>query len=109
MYVSYDLNKEGAEEAAVRKLEDCIEDIRKWMAINKLKLNDDKSELIVFTPSRQTYKSNIQHIKMRDCIVCDPMFSDAQTDLSQSRLSMDRGVLANNLLPQPNSSYSHNP
>lgn len=32
------------------KLEDCVATMSEWMAANKLKLNDGKSEVIVFTP-----------------------------------------------------------
>ena len=31
------------------KLEGCLEDLRNWMINNKLKLNDDKTELIIFS------------------------------------------------------------
>ena len=37
----------------IKKLEDCIEDIRKWMAENLLKLNDDKTEVLLITPRDQ--------------------------------------------------------
>lgn len=69
LYLPFSLDKAGAAECAVRQMEDCIEDIRKWMSANKLKLNDDKSELIIFTPSRQVHKCNIKDIKMGDCTV----------------------------------------
>ena len=40
------------EEAALGKLQDCIADVRRWMATNWLKLNDDKTEFIVLgTPA----------------------------------------------------------
>ena len=31
------------------RIEACFTEIREWMGYNKLKLNDDKTELIVFT------------------------------------------------------------
>ena len=34
--------------AAKEKMEACIQDIRQWMVINFLKLNDDKTEVIAF-------------------------------------------------------------
>ena len=39
--------KQETEKSALCKLERCIEAIRNWMAINWLKLNDDKTEFIV--------------------------------------------------------------
>jgi hypothetical protein len=66
LYLQFELSSPEGAETAVVKMEDCVEDIRKWMAMNKLKLNDDKSELLVITPSRQTHKCNISQIKMGD-------------------------------------------
>lgn len=66
LYLPFDLSSPVSAHQAVIKLEDCIEDIRKWMSANKLKLNDDKSELIIFTPSRQSHKCDIQHIRIGD-------------------------------------------
>ena len=33
---------------AIRTLEKCIDEVKKWMLANKLKLNDSKTEFIVF-------------------------------------------------------------
>ena len=32
----------------------CIDDIKDWMTDNKLKLNDDKTEVMIITPSRMS-------------------------------------------------------
>ena len=42
---------------AFDRLESCLEDVKKWLSANKLKLNRDKTELIVFG-------SKIQHEKL---------------------------------------------
>ena len=39
----------------------CVDDIKSWMTNNKLKLNDDKTELIVFKPQRAE-AVDIEHI-----------------------------------------------
>lgn len=43
---------------AIAKLEACIEDVRTWMILNKLKLNDDKTEFMVITSKyyQKTYQ-----------------------------------------------------
>ena len=41
----------------------CIEEIRNWMAMNMLKLNDDKTEFIIFGTCQQLKK--IDHITIR--------------------------------------------
>ena len=35
------------------KLNSCLNDIREWMSVNLLKLNHDKTELMVFAPKRR--------------------------------------------------------
>jgi hypothetical protein len=45
-------------------MEDCIEDIRKWMNTNKLKLNEEKTQVLVILPSRQSHKSTIQALSI---------------------------------------------
>ena len=42
---------------AFDRLESCLEDVKKWLSVNKLKLNPDKTEFIVFG-------SKIQHEKL---------------------------------------------
>ncbi len=56
IYIEFDLTPQGASEAKER-IEACVADIRTWMRENKLKLNEDKTELIVITPSRQQNKN----------------------------------------------------
>jgi len=41
---------------AIEQLEDCIADIRSWMAKNFLKLNDDKTEFLILGTHRQLKK-----------------------------------------------------
>ena len=37
--------------AATRRIEMCVSDIHTWMALNKLKLNTDKTELLYLHPN----------------------------------------------------------
>ena len=50
-------------------LEDCIRDIRLWMKQNFLKLNDDKSEFILFGSHQQLAKVSVPHVKIGDSSV----------------------------------------
>jgi len=36
-----------------KKLDACLADISTWMSANKLKLNEEKTELIIFNPKHQ--------------------------------------------------------
>ena len=47
LYTSFTCNGEHDLSSAVQRIEDCLADIRTWMLLNKLKLNDDKTELLV--------------------------------------------------------------
>ena len=47
IYLSFKPSKVGDKENCIR-LEMCISEIREWMIVNKLKLNDDKMEFIIF-------------------------------------------------------------
>ena len=47
LYISFDPKTPGALDSALAKLQNCISDIRQWMVVNKLKLNDSKTEFFV--------------------------------------------------------------
>ena len=66
IYLSFDLTPLSAEEAK-SKLENCIADIRIWMRTNKLQLNEDKTELLVISPLRQSNKVKLDSIQVGDC------------------------------------------
>ena len=48
------------ESAALKNLETCICEVRKWMASNSLKLNDDKTEFLVLGTRHQLAKVHTQ-------------------------------------------------
>jgi len=45
LYLSFDLSEA---QFAIAKLDHCLSDIHDWMAANILKLNDDKTVLVLF-------------------------------------------------------------
>ena len=49
LYIAFKPSSDLSKSDGIKKLEGCIEDIRKWMTDNLLKLNDDKTELLVIT------------------------------------------------------------
>ena len=49
LYISFDPKIPGELENALDKLQRCIYDIRQWMTVNKLKLNDAKTEFFIAT------------------------------------------------------------
>ena len=60
LYIAFKPSESISKEEAKSRIEACVSDIRAWMAINMLKLNDDKTELLVITS--QEHVSNSQGI-----------------------------------------------
>ena len=56
IYLSFKPVKLEDKENCIRRLEACIAKIREWMMANMLKLNDDKSELVIFGTKQQLAK-----------------------------------------------------
>ena len=52
LYFSFDINSPDDELTVRSKIEKCVTDIKSWMTVNKLKLDDEKNELIMFTTPR---------------------------------------------------------
>ena len=64
LYFSYDINFPHDELTVRSKIEKCVADIKSWMAANKLKLNDEKTELIMFTTPRMHSRIQDNHIQI---------------------------------------------
>ena len=65
LYWSFDPNQEDANKCVLR-IEACVEDIRKWMKQNCLKLNDNKTEVMLIGSKPQLNKVIIPHMKIGD-------------------------------------------
>ena len=61
---------------AILGLENCIKDVKNWMCENKLKLNDEKTEVILCNPKK--YKLNVSEIKVGNDVV---KFTDSAKNL----------------------------
>ena len=55
-YHSFSPNLPGDEDHCITMLENCVSDIRVWMRMNKLKLNDEKTEFLVVATRQQLAK-----------------------------------------------------
>ena len=68
LYLSFKPDKqEIAQGEALTKLQNCISDVRAWMAANFLKLNDDKTELLVLGTPQQLEKVSIESVTVGNC------------------------------------------
>ena len=59
LYLSFSPDTASNQTDAVIAMERCISDIRTWMLTDKLKLNDDKTELMLIGTKQQLSKVNI--------------------------------------------------
>ena len=64
LYIAFDPEKD--EEQVLARLEACIEDLRAWMRQNRLKLNDQKTEFVIFGTSAQLKKVKTMHVRVGD-------------------------------------------
>jgi len=63
LYISFEPTQIDAVNA-IQKLEACIMDVQNWMSLHSLKLNNAKSEFIMFGSKAQLYKVNITSMTM---------------------------------------------
>ena len=61
LYLPFAFNETDANRAVIQ-IEDCIDDTRKWIAHNKLKLNEEKTDILIYVPSHQTRKCSINSL-----------------------------------------------
>ena len=56
LYISFKPDSSAEQSKALTALENCIDDIKRWMLTDKLKLNDDKTEFIIIGTRQQLKK-----------------------------------------------------
>ena len=57
LYLAFKPSNAGAKEQCIKQLQGCIADIHKWMSANMLKLNNEKTEFIMFGTNHQLKKT----------------------------------------------------
>ena len=61
-YISFKPSSNTEQAAAIKAMQDCISDIRKWMRADRLKLNDDKTEFIIIGTRQQLTKVSVESL-----------------------------------------------
>ena len=56
LYGTFNLNSKGDEDSKRHNMENCLSGIAEWTHENRLKLNNKKTEFIVFVSERQRHK-----------------------------------------------------
>ena len=89
-------NTVEARSEAIANLENCISDIRIWMKANALKLNEDKTECIIFStgndPVHMTLLAGTQTVKLQDTVKVLGVMLDSKMTLNQQISSISRSV-----------------
>ena len=57
LYNTFNLNSKGDEDSKRHNMENCLPGIAEWTCENRLKLNNEKTEFIVFAGERQRKES----------------------------------------------------
>ena len=66
LYLSFSPSVGTGELDAVTAIENCIRDIRQWMCVRKLMLNDDKTEFLLVGTRKQLTKVSIDGVRVGD-------------------------------------------
>ena len=61
LYLKCDNNDISVDDA-ISRLKMCIEDICKWMSQNALKLNEDKTDFIIFSPKQNQFTTKLTNV-----------------------------------------------
>ena len=68
-YVAFDLSSENSLTHAIEKLKNCIGEIGQWMSTNRLKLNEEKTEVVIFKIPHFKGKLSPDRISLGDASV----------------------------------------
>ena len=66
LYIFFEARSQDAAADAISQVEACVSEIRSWMAANKLKLNDEKTEVIILCSRQYINKVQISNVKVGD-------------------------------------------
>jgi hypothetical protein len=69
LYISSKPNSTACELEAVTALQNCIADIKTWMTVDKLKLNEDKTEFLIIGSRAQLEKIKITELRIGQVMV----------------------------------------
>ena len=62
LYLSFKPDSQVSQDEALDAMERCVDDIRTWMIMDKLKMKEGKTEFLVFGTKQQLCKVNIDHL-----------------------------------------------
>lgn len=81
LYIAFSPREPGDEETVLCRVRLCLKDIRQWMLVNRLKLNDSKTDFLIICSQSMRPMVNTESILVGDA------------DISSSSVSRNLGVL----------------
>ena len=78
--------------SVLKQLEDCISDIRMWMVGNKLKLNDDKTEVLILTSKVHMSTHGVSQVLVGGAPIAPTEMVRNLGDMFDQSLTMDAFV-----------------
>ena len=69
IYLSFKVGTPFSESSARLSIERCVSDIKLWMTANKLKLNEEKTELLIFTSKYNQSKIQTRRLNIGESII----------------------------------------
>ena len=92
LYMSFRPGTNVNEQAAVRALEACIQDVRSWMINNRLMINDSKTEFLLVGTQFQLKKVNIDSIQVGNSTVMPVSSVQNLSSYFDNHMSMDTHI-----------------
>jgi hypothetical protein len=69
LYVAFDLCGQKPIDNILPSVLKCISDIQNWMALNHLKLNNDKTEVVIFGKKQHRAKLSVSSVNIGQCTI----------------------------------------
>ena len=91
IYQDFSMSAEECQ-IAVSKVEKCVKDIKDWMMQNKLKLNDDKTEVLIINSPRQKIRINTIPVQIGDSQIVPSKTAKNLGVIFDSHFSMDKQI-----------------
>jgi hypothetical protein len=69
LYLAFNPTVPGNEEKVVERVEACLKDVREWMLIHMLKLNDTKTEFLIIGTPQLCRTTNTRQIQIGEAVI----------------------------------------
>ena len=93
IYLPFNARDSGSIDEAKKSMECCVRKIRSWMRSNKLKLNDEKTEIVVVQP-KHLKQEKLPDIKIGDSLITPSSHARNIGIIFDDTLSMDKQITA---------------